>query len=236
MRRSTLPDDIVYTPPALPDGFARAVLPVDKPKWDTSFDVVRTVRRLTDAKVGHAGTLDPMATGLLILLMGRATKLMETFMNLPKTYVGTLRLGAVTPSYDTETEAKEHNEWKHLTEDDLEHAREPFLGHITQRPPMYSAVKVKGERLYKKARRGEKVERPPRQVRIDAFEIKERNGADVTFRVECSKGTYIRSLAHDYGQELGVGAHLVALRRTAIGPYDVDAAWSLDTLTATLEE
>lgn len=235
MRRSTLPDDVVYSPPDLPSQFERVVFPVDKPQWDTSFDVVRTLRRLTEAKVGHAGTLDPMATGLLILLVGRATKLMEAFMNLPKTYRGTLRLGEVTPSYDTETDVVERSAWRHLTEDDLDAAREPFLGTITQRPPMHSAVKVKGERLYKKARRGETVKRPPRQVRIDAFDLVARDGADVTFRVECSKGTYIRSLAHDYGQTLGVGAHLVALRRTAIGPYHVDAAWSLDALTAALE-
>ncbi len=235
MHRSTLPDDVVHTPPDAPDRFERVVLPVDKPQWDTSFDVVRTVRRLTGAKVGHAGTLDPMATGLLIILVGRATKLMETFMNLPKTYVGTLRLGEVTPSYDTETEIVERHFWDHLHEDDLEAARAPFLGPITQRPPMYSAVKVKGKRLYEKARRGEQAERPPRQVRIDAFDIVERGGADVTFRVNCSKGTYIRSLAHDYGQELGVGAHLVALRRTAIGPYSVNAAWSMDALTSALE-
>lgn len=211
------------------------MLPIDKPQWDTSFDVVRTVRRLTKSKVGHAGTLDPMATGLLILLVGRATKQMEAFMNLPKTYVGTLQLGTVTPSYDTETAVVERNAWTHLTDADLDAARAPFLGHITQRAPLYSAVKVKGERLYKKARRGEKAPRPPRQVRIDAFDITGRNGAEVTFRVQCSKGTYIRSLAHDFGNELGVGAHLTALRRTAIGPYQVDNAWTVDALVTALE-
>jgi len=211
------------------------VLPVDKPQWDTSFDMVRQARRLTNSKVGHAGTLDPMATGLLILLVGRATKQMETFMNLPKTYTGTLRLGATTPSYDTETEVNERNPWTHLTDDDLDAARAPFLGHITQRAPLYSAVKVRGERLYKKARRGEKAPRPPRQVRIDAFEITDRSEADVTFRVTCSKGTYIRSLAHDYGKELDVGAHLTALRRTAIGPYHVNNAWTVDALVRALE-
>jgi len=230
-----LPDEVVYTPPARPDSFERAVLPIDKPKWQTSYDVVRTLRRLTEQKVGHAGTLDPMATGLLIILVGRATKLMEAFMGLPKTYEGTLRLGEVTPSYDTETEVSERHDWSHLTDTELEAAREPFLGHITQRPPMYSAVKVRGERLYKKARRGEKVERPPRQVRIDAFELTEWSDADVSFRVVCSKGTYIRSLAHDFGQELGVGAHLVALRRTAIGPYHVDDTWTIEQLAAALD-
>ena len=236
MRRSTLPDDVVYTPPHLPEAFARAVLPIDKPQWTTSFDIVRTMRRLADErKVGHAGTLDPMATGLLIILVGRATKLMRTFMEMPKTYTGTLRLGAVTPSYDTETEITKECDWTGITADDLDAARAPFLGTITQRAPVYSAVKVRGERLYKKARRGEKVDRPPRQVTIDAFEITGRDGADVSFRVVCSKGTYIRSLAHDYGQELDVGAHLVALRRVAIGPYQAADAWSLDALADRLD-
>lgn len=236
MHHSTPPNDALCKPPALPESFECVVFPVDKPQWDTSFDVVRIVRRLTKKKVGHAGTLDPMATGLLILLVGRATKQMETFMNLPKTYVGTLRLGAVTPSYDTETDVTERNAWAHLTDEDLDAARSRFLGHITQRSPLYSAVKVQGERLYKKARRGEKAVRPPRQVRVDAFDIVSRDGADVTFRVACSKGTYIRSLAHDYGQALGVGAHLVALRRTAIGPYNAHDAWTLDALTEALDE
>lgn len=231
-----MPHDVVYAPPDVPEAFTRAVLPIDKPQWETSFDVVRTVRRLTDErKVGHAGTLDPMATGLLIILVGRATKLMERFMELPKTYEGTLRLGEVTPSYDTETEVTEKHDWSEVTADDLEAARTPFLGTITQRAPAYSAVKVRGERLYKKARRGEKVDRPPRQVTIDAFEIAGRDGADVSFRVVCSKGTYIRSLAHDFGQELSVGAHLVTLRRTAIGPYQASDAWSLDALADQLD-
>lgn len=213
------------------------MLLIDKPGGWTSFDVIRKLRGLLShaagervRKIGHAGTLDPMATGLLICLIGRATKQMEAFMGLPKRYEGTLRLGEVTPSYDAETDVTERRAWQHLTREDLEAARQEFLGLITQHPPMYSAVKVGGERLYKKARRGEQVERPPRQVRIDAFDLTEWNGPDVSFDVECSKGTYIRSLAHDLGQQLGVGAHLVALRRTAIGPYRVDAAWTIDQL------
>lgn len=234
-RTEAHPHDDVFGSDALPDTFDEAVLLIDKPQGRTSFDVVRHVRRWADRKkVGHAGTLDPNATGLLIILVGRATKRMESFMSLPKEYVGTLRLGEVTPSYDPETDVTERHDWQHVTDAMLDDAREPFLGTIEQRPPMYSAVKVGGERLYKKARRGEKVERPPRQVTIDAFEIIERDGQDVTFRVECSKGTYIRSLAHDYGQELGVGAHLTALRRTAIGPYEVADAWTLDQLEGAL--
>ena len=191
----------IYGYPDLPAEYGRVVLLMDKPQGWSSFDVIRKLRRLLPVrKIGHAGTLDPMATGLLICLIGRATKLMETFMGLKKTYEGTLRLGAVTPSYDAETDVDDQCAWDHLTEVDLETARQLFLGEITQKPPMYSAVKVGGERLYKKARRGETVERPTRQVRIDAFDLTRWDDADVSFRVVCSKGTYIRSLAHDFGR------------------------------------
>lgn len=225
-----------YRQPDLPASFEGVALLMDKPKGWSSFDVIRALRRLLDIKkIGHAGTLDPMATGLLIVLVGRrATKQMQRFMDLPKTYEGTLRLGEVTPSYDAETDVTERHPWEHITEADLEQVAEPFTGTITQRPPMYSAVKVKGERLYKKARRGETVERPPRVVTIDRLSWTGRDGPDVSFRVECSKGTYIRSLAHDIGQELGCGAHLVALRRTAIGPYRVDRAWTPEALEEAL--
>lgn len=234
---SAQPDPPVYGYPDLPASYERAVLLMDKPQGWSSFDVIRRLRRLLSVrKMGHAGTLDPMATGLLILLVGRATKTMEHFMGLPKEYEGTLRLGAVTPSYDAETEVVERCAWEHLSADDLEAARHALTGEIEQVPPMYSAVKVGGERLYKKARRGEEVVRPPRRVRIDRFELLGQEGADVAFRVACSKGTYIRTLAHDFGQRLGVGAHLVALRRTAIGPYRVDRAWTVAGLEDALEE
>lgn len=233
---STSSDVAVYGYPDLPDAFERVVLLVDKPRDWTSFDVVRTLRRLVSVrKIGHAGTLDPMATGLLICLIGRATKRMEAFMGLPKEYEGTLRLGEVTPSYDAETGVAERRGWQHLTEADLEAARHAFIGAITQQPPLYSAVKVGGERLYKKARRGEDAERPLRAVRVATFTVTGWAGADVSFRVVCSKGTYIRSLAHDFGQALGVGAHLVALRRMAIGPYQVDHAWTIEQLVAALD-
>ena len=220
-------NDLVYGREALPGSWERAVLLVDKPAGWTSFDVIRRLRRVLPVrKIGHAGTLDPMATGLLICLVGRATKLMEAFMGMPKEYTGTLRLGEVTPSYDADTEVSERRDWRHLTDADLEAARLRFVGDIEQRPPIYSAVKVEGERLYKKARRGETMETPPRRVSVTAFELTGRDGADVSFLVRCSKGTYVRSLAHDFGAVLGVGAHLVALRRTAIGPYRVDRAWT----------
>ena len=227
-----------YRQPDLPESFDGVALLMDKPKGWSSFDVIRKLRPLLGIKkIGHAGTLDPMATGLLIVLVGRrATKQMQRFMDLPKTYDGTLRLGEVTPSYDAETEVSERLSWEHVTEEDLDQIPERYTGTITQRPPMYSAVKVGGERLYKKARRGETVERPPRIVTIESLTWTGREGADVSFRVVCSKGTYIRSLAHDIGQDLECGAHLVALRRTAIGPYRVDRAWTPEALEQALAE
>ena len=219
----------------VPSDFSAAVLLMDKPKGWSSFDVIRKLRGLTRMrKIGHAGTLDPMATGLLICLTGRATKQMETFMRLPKVYEGTMRLGESTPSYDAETPVTNRADWRDVTDHALEDARQQFLGDIQQVPPMYSAVRIGGERLYKKARRGETVERPPAAVRIDRFELARRQGQDVSFVVACSKGTYIRSLAHDMGQTLGVGAHLTALRRTAIGPYEVACAWDIPAIEATL--
>ena len=228
------PTAFTYGYPELPSAFDRAVLLVDKAIDRTSFDVVRDVRRLTDEKVGHAGTLDPKATGLLIMLVGRATKLMESYMELPKMYEGTLRLGEITPSYDTETAVVKERDPSGVTADMIEAARTEFLGTITQLPPMHSAVKVGGEPLYKKARRGESVDRPPRQVTIHAFDITDRSGPDVSFRVRCSKGTYIRTLAFDLGEALDVGAHLTELRRTAIGPYSVGDAWTVDRLADAL--
>lgn len=223
--------DIVFGYPDCPATWEQAVLLMDKPKGWSSFDVIRKLRRLLPVrKIGHAGTLDPMATGLLICLVGRATKQMEHFMGMEKVYEGVLRLGEVTPSYDAETEVVERREAGHVTDEDLERVRPGFVGSIEQRPPMYSAVRVEGERLYRKARRGEDVERPPRQVEIYDLAWTGRQGTDVSFRVRCSKGTYVRSIAHDVGQALGVGAHLVALRRTAIGPYTVAHAWTVEAL------
>ncbi len=211
-------------------------MPVDKPKDSSSFDVVEVVREGTGVqKVGHAGTLDPMATGLLLILVARpATRLQAACMQLPKTYEATLRLGEKTPSHDTETEIVERSDPSGVTRSDVEEACAAFVGSIEQVPPMYSAVKVDGERLYKKARRGETVDRPPRQVRVDRLEITGWSPPEVSLRVECSKGTYIRALARDLGEELGVGAHLTALRRTAIGPFAVERSWTLEALTDTL--
>lgn len=238
MRSPLWLDELVHSPPHRPPAGEPAVLPIDKPKGCTSFDVVKKVRALFDVKkVGHAGTLDPMATGLLILLLRRgATKQQETFMNLDKQYTGTLRLGETTATYDAETPVEERRPWQDVTDAAFETACQNFLGTITQQPPMYSAVKVEGERLYKKARRGETAPRPPRQVTVEGFEVTGRDGADVQFRVACSKGTYVRSLAHDLGQALGCGAHLTALRRTAIGPFSVEDAWTVEVLEEALAE
>ncbi len=237
MNTRALDDLVVRYPEALDPSGPAAVL-VDKPKGCTSFDVVRAVRRHVAArKVGHAGTLDPMATGLLIVLVGRgATKRQQHFMGLPKSYEGTLRLGDTTPSYDAETEVDRRRPWQHVTGALLEEARASLTGEIVQRAPMYSAVKVGGERLYKKARPGETVERPPRYVTVHTFALTGRDGPDVRFRVDCSKGTYIRSLAHDLGQAVDAGAHLTALRRAAIGPYRAADAWPLDALEDVLDD
>jgi tRNA pseudouridine55 synthase len=228
--------ECVYGYPDLPP-LEEAVLLIDKPKGWSSFDVIRKLRWLLGVKkIGHAGTLDPMATGLLICLIGKATKRMEHFMGMPKVYTGTFRLGQTTASYDAETVVVEQRPWRHITDQELEVVRLQFLGDIQQQPPMYSAVKVGGERLYKMARRGEEIERAPRPVHIYAFTLTDRSGPDVSFAVRCSKGTYIRSLAHDFGQVLGSGAHLTALRRTTIGEYSVDRAWDMEQFQQALHQ
>lgn len=216
----------------LPLSLDPAIVLVDKPGGMSSFDVIRRMRRRFGIKkMGHAGTLDPMATGLLIILIGRsATRLQDRFMGLPKRYTGTMRLGETTASYDAESDILERRDASGVTDEALEEAREAFTGDLLQVPPAYSAIKVGGERLYKKARRGETVEPEPRAVTIHDLAWTARREADVDFDMGCSKGTYVRSLAHDVGERLGVGAHLTALRRTAIGPFTVEEAWPLDAL------
>ena len=228
-----IPPEVVVRAGMCPD-VSNAALLVDKGNGPTSHDVVHQIRRhFNGCKTGHAGTLDPLATGLLIVVTGAATKLQAAFMHLKKTYRGTLRLGATTPTYDREQPPDETYPWAHISDDDLEAATEAFLGTIVQRPPMYSAVRVRGERLYKKARRGETAVRPPRQVTVSTFDIIDRAGPDVTFKVVCSKGTYIRSLAHDLGEALDSGAYLTSLRRTHIGPYAAANAWTVSDLLTT---
>lgn len=230
------PADVILRAPSVPPvTWDNVVLPIDKPAGWTSFDVIRRLRRLLRVrKVGHAGTLDPMATGLLVCLVGKATRQMTRFLEASKTYRGTLRLGERTASFDADTAVEETRDWSHLTPEDLDRARHQFIGELVQLAPMYSAVKVGGERLYKKARRGESIERPPRCVSVYSFDITDIRGQDISFEIQCSKGTYIRSLANDFGDTLGVGAHLVALRRTAIGELAVREAWTLDALESAL--
>ncbi len=216
---------------SLPGSWDDVILPMDKPGGISSFDVIRRLRRLIGVrKMGHAGTLDPMATGLLICLIGRATKRMSAFLEMPKVYEGRIRLGQSTPSFDAETSVLIQKDISDISDDMIQTAARTFEGTIRQKTPIYSAVRVGGERLYKKARRGEIVDTPLRDVTVDSFQVGELQGTDVSFRLVCSKGTYVRSIAHDLGQNLGVGAHLIALRRTMIGELHVDAAWDLNAL------
>jgi len=200
------------------------LLLVDKPAGITSHDVVDVVRRALEMrKVGHAGTLDPMATGLLLVGVGRATRLLRFLGALPKTYQGTLRLGIATTTLDAEGEV-ERTEPITVTESQVREAMRELVGESLQRPPAYSAVKVGGRRLYEAAREGEPLEAAPRPIVVNAFKLVSFEPPDATFRVTCSGGTYVRALAADVGAALGCGAHLTALRRTAIGPFQVEDA------------
>lgn len=203
-----------------------AAILLDKPLEWSSFDVVRYIRRrIPPKKTGHAGTLDPLATGLLILCTGKATRTISQIQSLKKTYVAKIRFGASTPTYDVETEPDEFGNWKHIRKEDLKNIiDETFTGKIFQVPPAYSAIKVNGERLYKKARKGQKVELKPRQIEIFSVEIDDFSPPDITVTVKCSKGTYIRSLAHDLGIALESRAHLTWLRRTETGHFSVEKA------------
>ena len=231
---STVP---VCTRGLVPPSWDPLILPIDKSGGITSFDVIRKLRRISPVrKIGHAGTLDPMATGLLICLSGRATKLMNHFMEQRKVYTGTIRLGESTASYDAETEVDSRRDASHIADSDIDSVVPHFTGDITQTTPSYSAVKVEGERLYKKARRGELVTLPRRDVSVYRFDVSGRNGSDVRFEIECSKGTYIRSIAHEFGNALEVGGHLVELRRTRIGNVHVDDAWKMDELGSIREQ
>lgn len=206
------------------------LLLVNKPYHWTSFDVVSKIRnsfKPLKLKVGHAGTLDPLATGLLIICTGKLTKKIDEYQAQEKEYTGTMFLGATTPSYDMETEVDETFPTDHLTEDSIIANCENFLGELDQFPPAHSAVKVEGERLYLKARRGETVELKSRKVTITEFEITRIELPEVDFRVVCSKGTYIRSLVYDFGKELQTGAYLSKLRRTKSGDFAVENAFEV---------
>ena len=205
------------------------VILIDKPLEWTSFDVVKKIRGLIRIKkIGHAGTLDPLATGLLILCTGKKTKAIESFMADEKEYRGVMVLGAKTPSYDLETEISETSEIGHLSNDLIMENTNHFIGEVTQTPPVFSALKVDGQPAYIKARKGEEVKLKSRNVIIQSFEIEKISLPEVHFKVVCSKGTYIRSLAHDFGERLGVGAYLKSLQRTRIGEHDLKDAYQLD--------
>lgn len=207
---------------------AEGLLLVDKPGGVTSHDVVDVVRRgLGTRKVGHAGTLDPMATGLLLIGVGRATRLLRFLGTLPKTYEGTLRLGVETATLDADGDVVREAAVD-VTQAKVGEAMRALVGESLQRPPAYSAVKVGGRRLYEAAREGEHLEAEPRPIRVDAFDLVSFDTPDATFRVTCSGGTYVRVLAADVGAALSCGAHLTALRRMAIGPYAVDDAVAPD--------
>lgn len=210
---------------------------VDKPQGWTSFDVVNKIRSaikqslgLKNIKVGHAGTLDPMATGLLIICTGKSTKKLAEYQGLPKEYTGTITLGKTTPSYDAESEPDAIFPTDHITEKQLDEARQKFLGEILQLPPMFSAIKVDGQPLYKKARQGIVVEVAPRPVNIYEFDFTDVVMPTIGFKVKCSKGTYIRSLAYDLGKEVNSGGYLSSLTRTKIGKFKLEDAWNLEAL------
>ena len=204
---------------------------IDKPSGQTSHDTVNAIRRLTGIRrVGHAGTLDPLATGLLLVCVGRATRLLEYLVGQPKTYLATVQLGRQTTTYDAEGEITSESPVE-ITQGELAAALDNFRGTISQLAPMYSAVKVDGQPLYRRARKGETIERPARTVTIHELDLLGWDDSLVELRINCSSGTYIRSLAHDLGQLLGCGAYLAGLRRTVIGSFSLADALPLPDLT-----
>ncbi|MBE9490288.1 MAG: tRNA pseudouridine(55) synthase TruB [Bacteroidetes bacterium] len=223
------------------DYLSGQVLLIDKPLHWTSFQVVNKLRweirkafDIKKIKVGHAGTLDPLATGLLVICTGKMTKQIDTFQGQIKEYTGTIVLGSTTPSYDLETEIDNTFSTAHITEDLIRNTTKQFVGEIAQFPPIFSAIKKDGKRLYEFARAGESVEIKSRTVTISEFEITRIALPEVDFRVVCSKGTYIRSLAHDFGKVLDSGGHLSVLRRTKIGDFNVTDALSIEKFIANL--
>lgn len=225
----------------LEDYQAGQVLLIDKPLNWTSFQVVNKLRweikqafKIKKIKVGHAGTLDPLATGLLVICTGKMTKQINTFQGQIKEYTGTIVLGSTTPSFDLETEINKTFSTSHITNDLIYQTTKQFIGEIDQFPPVFSALKKDGKRLYEFARAGEDVEIKSRKITINAFEITNIKENTVDFRVVCSKGTYIRSLANDFGKVLNSGGHLSVLRRTKIGDFNVENALSIESFITAL--
>jgi tRNA pseudouridine55 synthase len=206
---------------------------LNKPLTWTSFDVVNRLRSIFKVKkIGHAGTLDPLATGLLIVCTGKFTKKINEYMGMEKEYTGTITLGATTPTFDLESEPENYKPVDELTKEQIHVATLPFIGDILQVPPAHSAIKMGGKRVYELARAGQEVKMQPRPVTISVFEITRIALPEVNFRVVCTTGTYIRSLANDFGASLGVGGYLSALCRTRIGPFILDDAKSIDDCKA----
>ncbi|WP_456463071.1 tRNA pseudouridine(55) synthase TruB [Lutibacter sp.] len=217
------------------------VLLIDKPLTWTSFQVVNKLRwhirrqfNLKKIKVGHAGTLDPLATGLLIICTGKFTKKINEYQGQEKEYTGEITLGATTPSYDLETEINATFSTKHITDELIYSTSKKFIGNLEQKPPIFSALKKDGKRLYELAREGKTTEIKLRKIIISTFEITKIDLPIINFRVVCSKGTYIRSLAYDFGKALNSGAHLSALRRTKIGDFKVENSQGIDEFIASL--
>lgn len=219
------------------------ILYIDKPYTWTSFDAVKRIRgallrrmKIKKLKVGHAGTLDPLATGVMIVCTGRSTKLIESLQAGVKEYVATIALGATTPSFDLETEIDATYPTDHITRQQVEETLKKFTGRIEQVPPSFSACKIDGERAYKRARRGAEVIIKPKILIIDEIELMEFSPTAITIRVVCSKGTYIRALARDIGEALGSGGHLSALRRTRVGDITLDKCMTVEQITEFLKE
>ncbi len=215
---------------------------IDKPLNYTSFQVVKKLRNilknkfnLNKLKVGHAGTLDPLASGLLIICTGRMTKQISDFQNLDKEYVGTMSIGSTTPSYDLETKIDKTFSTDHINENLLNKIKDNFIGTIDQVPPIFSAVKKNGKRLYKYAREGKKIDIKSKKVTINKFDLKNIYIPKIDFEVNCSKGTYIRSLINDFGRDLNSGAHLVSLRRTKIGSFSINNSITIDEFIKNLK-
>ena len=205
------------------------VLLINKPLHWTSFDAVRKIRSLVNVKkVGHAGTLDPLATGLLIICTGKFTKKLSEFMAREKEYTGTITLGAVTPTFDLESKPQDQKSYQSISPEDIRSATTQFIGEIMQTPPAHSAIKKDGKRVYKLARSGQEVKLEPRKVFISEFEINQIELPNIHFKVVCSTGTYIRSLANDVGEVLGCGAYLSSLCRTRIGEFKLENAMTIE--------
>ena len=226
---------MIFNKKSIVDGL---VIPVFKPLNWTSFDVVKKLRndfkktfKIKKIKVGHAGTLDPLATGLLLICTGKKTKIIEDLQNLEKTYLATFCFGKTTPSFDMETDFDKSFPVNHIDEDLVIKTLKAFTGKIKQRPPIYSALKFKGKRLYEIARKGEKVDIDYRKVTINEFEMLNNNFPEFDFKIKCSKGTYIRSLANDFGKKVKSGAYLKYLERYSIGKYTIQESYTIESIS-----